>query len=146
MIFDDLAAALRAADSGAFRGLPYAETLGLHFEKGASGLVIVMPWSDSLVGSPMPPRLHGGAVAGLLEITAIAALLLALPEGKPVPGLKPITVTVDYLRAGAPAPTYAAATISRLGRRVANLRAEAWQDDRSKPIAGAHMNVMLARD
>jgi hypothetical protein len=33
-----------------------------------------------------------------------------------------------------------------MGRRIANVRAEAWQADRSAPVAAAHMNVMLVRE
>jgi hypothetical protein len=32
-----------------------------------------------------------------------------------------------------------------MGRRIANVRAEAWQKERSAPVATAHMNVMLDR-
>jgi len=41
--------------------------------------------------------------------------------------------------------TFAAATITRLGNRVANVEAHAWQSDRSKPIAATHMNLLLRR-
>jgi acyl-coenzyme A thioesterase PaaI-like protein len=54
-------------------------------------------------------------------------------------------VTVTFLRGGRDHITFARATISRLGRRVANVDVMAWQDDEAKPIATAQMNVMLAR-
>jgi acyl-coenzyme A thioesterase PaaI-like protein len=60
--------------------------------------------------------------------------------------VKPINVTVDYLRAAACEDTFAAAVVTRMGRRIANVRAEAWQRDRAAPVAAAHMNVMLVRD
>ena len=53
--------------------------------------------------------------------------------------------TVDFMRGGTDHDTFAAATITRLGNRVANVEAHAWQKDRSKPIAAAHMNLLLRR-
>ena len=103
-----------------------------------------MPFAAPLVGAPQ--RLHGGTVAGLLEIASIAQIIRALPDDDAAPVVKPISVTVDYLRAAACETTYAAAVITRMGRRIANVRAEAWQADRAQPVAASHMNVMLARD
>ena len=144
MSFDKLAELLRAApDEGAFTALPYAVTLGLRYRREPQGITIVMPFAKSLIGAPS--RLHGGTVAGLLEIASIAQLIEALGDAASPPHIKPITVTVDYLRAAAAAETYAAATVTRLGRRIANVRAEAWQGERSEPVAAAHMNVMLVR-
>ena len=59
--------------------------------------------------------------------------------------VKPVNVTVNYLRGGTPHDTFAAATVTRLGKRVANVEAHAWQRDRAKPIAGAQVNVVLKR-
>jgi acyl-coenzyme A thioesterase PaaI-like protein len=146
MSFASLAEELRAGpSSGSLESLPYAAYLGLHYAVHGRELVITMPYAEHLVGQPYPPRLHGGTVAGLLEIAATATLLIRLPRDEPLPAVKPVNVTVDYLRAGAPRDTYAAATINRLGRRIANLRVAAWQEDREAPIAVAHMNIMLAR-
>ena len=136
------AEALRAGlADGRIDGLPYAATLGVHYRREGDGLVLVLPYADSLIGAPA--RLHGGAVAGLLELTAIATLVLALPAGGPLPALKPVTVTVDFLREGAMRDTHAAATVVKLGRRVAVLGAEAWQERPDKPIAAARMTVLL---
>jgi acyl-coenzyme A thioesterase PaaI-like protein len=51
---------------------------------------------------------------------------------------RPIDVTVEYLRSGKPVESYARAQIKRLGRRVANVQVEAWQEARSRPIAALH--------
>lgn len=123
--------------------LPYAATLGVISDHDGSEFKLVMPYSDRLLGSP--GRLHGGAIAGLLELSAIATLLLALPEDETLPGLKPVTVTVDFMREGGMRDTSAAATITRLGRRIANVRAIAWQYDYSRPIAAANINFVLDR-
>ena len=48
---------------------------------------------------------------------------------------KIVTITIDYLRSGRPLDTFAKASITRQGRRVVNVTAEAWQEDRTRPIA-----------
>ena len=58
----------------------------------------------------------------------------------------PINVTVDYMRAGQARDTYAWANIERLGGRIANVEAQAWQKGREEPIAAAQMNFLLVRD
>ena len=40
--------------------------------------------------------------------------------------------------------TYAVGKVTRSGRRVAVVNAEAWQDDPAKPIALAQMKVLLS--
>lgn len=116
---------------------PYAQLLGLRRE----GKALVMPFQYLLIGSP--GRLHGGTVAGLMEMAANIAVRDAL-AGEPAQ-LKPINVTVDYLREGAPEDTFAEAVIQRIGRRVANVRVEAWQSDRARLIAAARTNILILR-
>jgi uncharacterized protein (TIGR00369 family) len=121
---------------------PYALLLQLRAETDADGApLFVMPFHDDVVGRP--GYLHGGAIAGLLEFAAFAALRHAL--GDSPASMKPINVTVDYMRAGQPRDTFAAATIVRLGGRIANVEAYAWQKERDAPIASAQMNFLLAR-
>ena len=120
---------------------PYAELLALRTERTADGALLwVMPFREEVVGRP--GFLHGGAIAGLLEFAALGTLYDRLEEGVRV---KPINVTVDFMRGGIDHDTYAAATITRLGYRVANVEAHAWQHDRAKPIAAARMNLLLKR-
>lgn len=122
---------------------PYAETLGASVLPGEGPPVLAMPFATGVLGRP--GFVHGGAIAGLLEVAAIAALhhALAAEGGARV---KPVTVTVDFMRGGREKPTYAAGTVTRLGNRVANVEATAWQDDRDQPIAAARMNYLLVRD
>ncbi|WP_375404562.1 PaaI family thioesterase [uncultured Sphingomonas sp.] len=121
---------------------PYADLLGIEVERGEGAPVLMMPFADDVVGRP--GFLHGGAISGLLEMAAIAALHHALAEeggGR----IKPVNVTVDFMRGGRDKPTRAAGVVTRLGGRVANVEATAWQDDRDRPIASARMNYLLVR-
>jgi uncharacterized protein (TIGR00369 family) len=122
---------------------PYAELLGVTIEtRDGAAPVLVMPFGDAVLGRP--GFLHGGAISGLLEMAAIAALQHALAaEGGG--RIKPVTVTVDFMRGGRDKPTRAAGVVTRLGTRVANVEATAWQDSRDAPIAAARMNYLLVR-
>jgi acyl-coenzyme A thioesterase PaaI-like protein len=104
--------------------------------------LFVMPFHDDVVGRP--GYLHGGAIAGLLEFAAYGELTRALLGRSLRP--KPISVTVDFLLGGKNRETYAGATIERLGARIANVEAFAWQTDRSTPIASARINFLLAAE
>jgi uncharacterized protein (TIGR00369 family) len=119
---------------------PYAELLRLRFEE-ADGALVVMPFHDDVIGAP--GHLHGGAIAGLLEFAAFRALGSALDDERV--RMKPITVTIDYMRPGTALDTFATATIERLGTRIANVEAVAWQKERSSPIASARLNFLLRR-
>ena len=122
---------------------PYAQLLRLRADVDEGGApLFVMPFHDDVVGRP--GFLHGGAIAGLLEFAAFVTLRQALGDG--AAEMKPINVTVDYMRGGQPLDTFAAATIERLGARIANVEAQAWQKDRKTPIAAAQMNFLLVRE
>lgn len=121
---------------------PYGDLLGLSTARGEAGeLLWIMPFREEVVGRP--GYLHGGAIAGLLEFAALGTLYDALAEEEVA--LKPINVTVQFMRGGTDHDTYAAATITKLGARVANVQAQCWQQDRANPIASAQMNVLLNR-
>ncbi|MGY4395670.1 uncharacterized protein (TIGR00369 family) [Sphingomonas sp. UYAg733] len=124
---------------------PYADLLGLTVDPDShdGAPVLIMPFGDEILGRP--GFLHGGAISGLMEMAAIAALQHALASdggGR----IKPINVTVDFMRGGRDKPTRARGVVTRLGTRVANVEATAWQDDPVKPIAAARMNYLVMRD
>ena len=120
---------------------PYAQLLRLRTEVDDGRLRFVMPFHDDVIGRP--GFLHGGAIAGLLEFAAFTALSQEL--GEEGVAMKPVTVTVDYMRGGIPRDTYAEAVIERLGKRLANVEAFAWQNERARPIAAARINFLLER-
>jgi uncharacterized protein (TIGR00369 family) len=122
---------------------PFAKTMGFVAERSDEGrLILAMPFDHGKAGRP--GFVHGGALAGLLEAVAYQTLSEALgPDDRPT--LKPINVTVNFQRGAIEATTYARATIDRLGKRIANVEAVAWQDDLAKPVATAQLNVLLDR-
>ena len=120
--------------------LPYARFLGLKTLVNGDEVTVVMPFADRLIGNPMLPALHGGSTAALLEMTAMAQLALVFPSAR-LP--RPINVTVAYLRTGRPIDVFARAKISRAGRRLAHVQAEAWQEERAQPIASLTAHFLL---
>jgi len=122
---------------------PYAQLLGLSVERDSDGArLLVMPFGNHVLGRP--GFLHGGAISGLMEMAAIVALHDAL-EGEGGGEIKPVNVTVDFMRGGRDKPTRSRGIVTRLGTRVANVEATAWQDDPAKPIAAARMNYLIVR-
>ena len=119
---------------------PYAELLKIRIEDSDGG-VIAIPFHDDVVGRP--GYLHGGAIAGLLEIAAFRTLALEIDD--PAVAMKPVTVTVDYMRPAGQHDTFAAARVLRLGASIANVEASAWQENRDQPIAAARLNFLLER-
>lgn len=123
---------------------PYAQSLDMT----TSGLhdgspLIVMPFAQKVQGRP--GFLHGGAISGLLEMAAVAAIAYALRERGDEARFKQVNVTVDFMRGGTPQISYAVGTITRLGRTMANVQSTAWQDDPAKPMAIATLHYLLKR-
>jgi acyl-coenzyme A thioesterase PaaI-like protein len=120
--------------------IPYAQWIGVQVEDGPEGLVCVLEFRDDLVGNAALPAMHGGVVGAFLELTALVGLLEQTDDER-VP--RPINLSVDYLRSVGPRPTRARAEIVKHGRRIANVRVVAWQDDPAKPVAAATGNFLL---
>jgi uncharacterized protein (TIGR00369 family) len=143
-LVEKLAAAKASGDIKAlFDLVPYSRFLGLSARLDDGELITTMSFAEHLIGNPALPALHGGTLGALMESAAIFELLwraetIVLP--------KTITLTVDYLRSGAPVDTHARSTVTRHGRRVANVRVEAWQADRAVPVATAHAIFLVMRD
>ncbi len=127
--------------STAIARIPYAGFLGVRAELKGDELTLVLPFGEHLVGNPMLPALHGGVVGALMELTAITQLAIASKSEK---FAKTIDIGVDYLRSGKPVDTYARARVVKIGRRIANIQAEAWQNERSQPIAAMHGHFLVA--
>lgn len=129
--------------TAALARIPYASFLGVRAELKGDELTLVLPYSDHLVGNPILPALHGGVVAALMELTAITQLAIASKSDK-FP--KTIDVGFDYLRSGKPVDTYARARVVKIGRRIANVQAEAWQNEREQPIAAMHGHFLVSEE
>ena len=143
---------------GLSASIPYIRFLDVEFTRMGDELTGRLNYSEKLIGNPMFPALHGGVVSAFLEITAQTQLTwdliwpkleaggeaeAALLRGEFPRTPKTINLTIDYLRSGRPRDAYARAIVQKAGRRVANVRVEAWQDSRDRPIAAAHGNFLM---
>lgn len=129
--------------AAALARIPYAGFLGVRTELKGDELTLALPYSDHLVGNPLLPALHGGVVGALMELTALTQLAIA-SKSERFP--KTIDIGLDFLRSGKPVETYARARVIKIGRQIANVQAEAWQNRRSEPIAALHGHFLLAED
>ncbi|MDG2521233.1 PaaI family thioesterase [Caulobacter segnis] len=120
--------------------IPYVKFLGLRAELAGDEMTVIMPASPHLIGNPMLPALHGGVLGAMMEVTAIAQLMVAQPL---VSQPKTIDVSIEYLRSGRPLTTYARAKLNKIGRRIANVHVEAWQEQRGAPIAALRGHFLV---
>lgn len=120
--------------------IPYARFLDVRLEGEAEALVCVLPFRDDLVGNVLLPALHGGVVGAFLELTALLQLLEQTDESR-VP--KPINFSISYLRSVGRRETRGHAEIVKHGRRIANVRVTAWQEDPARPVAAGIGNFLL---
>jgi uncharacterized protein (TIGR00369 family) len=138
----DAVAAVR--DTGDFTGIqeaiPYARFMGITAELADGDVIGQMRYSDHLVGNASLPALHGGTLGALMESTAIFKLLW---HGETTEVPKTINITVEYLRSARPEDVFARAEFTRHGRRVANVRVFAYQDDPQRPVAVATAHFLL---
>jgi uncharacterized protein (TIGR00369 family) len=122
---------------------PYARAMGMEFAGVDGGSpVIAMAYSQRAMGRP--GFLHGGAIGGVLEMAGFAALAAELERQGLDVRIKPINISTEYLRGGLPERIYARGEVVRAGRRVANVRIDAWQADRNRPVASCWMNFQLS--
>ncbi|MCJ7874932.1 PaaI family thioesterase [Phaeobacter sp. J2-8] len=141
-------------------GVPYAQYLGIKFDRRGDELTAILPFTDKLIGNPRLPALHGGVTAAFLEVTSIISLswsflweevesgalpLQDLQTGDLPRPPKTIDFTVDFLRSGLPRDSYARASITRSGRRYASVHVVGWQDNHSRPHAQATGHFLMPR-
>ncbi len=122
---------------------PYTQFLGITLERTDDEFICRLPYRADLIGNPLLPALHGGVIGALLESAAIFHLLWTAGSNA-IP--KTINLSIDYLRPGRPLDTFARGVATKQGRRVANVRVEAWQEARDRPIAAAHCHFLLVDD
>jgi len=114
--------------------LPHNAKLGIRtvvIERGRCTTYI--EFRPELVGDPRRGVLHGGVVTTLIDATAGAAVYSSLPPGTP---LATLDMRIDYLKPAEPDKRlYADAELYRLTRRIAFVRASAYQDDPGNQVA-----------
>jgi acyl-coenzyme A thioesterase PaaI-like protein len=117
---------------------PYLHRLGITATVAGAAATLHLTYSPDRVGFR---ALHAGPLAALLEAAASLQLRLRT-EDRP----RLASLTMAYLRPGLLEDTFARAHIVKRGRRVCNVRAEAWQSDPARPIATAEGVFLLRQE
>ncbi len=121
--------------------VPYLRYLGMRAELAGDEMTAILPYRPDLIGNPNIPALHGGVLGAFLEMTALAQLAVVERSSRVH---KTIDVTIEFLRPGRPVTTYARADLRKVGRRIANVHVEAWQDERGSPVAALRGHFLLS--
>ncbi|MES1936882.1 PaaI family thioesterase [Salinisphaera hydrothermalis] len=125
---------------GLIAAIPFARFLGLRIVDAGPVRHYVMPYRDSHIGNAAKPALHGGTVAGVLELAMQLETLISQTQPR-LPD--PVDFTIDYWRSAGPADCFVEARVIRVGRAVAQVQAECWQDDRQRPVAFARCDFVM---
>jgi uncharacterized protein (TIGR00369 family) len=120
--------------------VPYARTVGLEVFFDDAGLVTALRFRESNIGNTAIRAVHGGVIGALLEH---AAMLHLIEQTDIVFVPRIVNISVDYLRPCLAADTFARGQVIKQGRRIANVRVEAWQDAPERPVAAAHAHFLV---
>jgi uncharacterized protein (TIGR00369 family) len=124
---------------------PYNAALGLRAEHASDdGLTVVLPYRAELVGNPDTGVLHGGVITGLVDASCGLSVFLAMRRPARIATLD---LRIDYLKpATPPKDVRARAECYKLTRQVAFVRATAFHDAPSDPIASAAGTFIIFDD
>ena len=101
-----------------------------------------VPWRADLVGDPDTGVLAGGLVTALLDHVGGLAVWIAMDAFRPIATLD---LRVDYMRAAEPGrDLLAQAKCYRLTPSIGFVRAWAFEDDPSDPVAAAQAAYMVS--
>ena len=122
--------------------LPHNAKLGIRMVEVAPGrCTTYIEFRSELIGDPSRGVLHGGVVTTLIDATAGAAVYATIPRGT---SLATLDMRIDYLKPTEPHKRlYAGAELYRLTRRIAFVRASAYQDDPGNPVAYCIASFMI---
>jgi uncharacterized protein (TIGR00369 family) len=121
--------------------IPYVRFLGMTAQLAGDEMTAILPFSEHLVGNVVLPALHGGVLGAFMEMTALTQLSIREPLRRQP---RTIDVTIEYLRPGRALTTYARADVRKVGRRIANVHVEAWQEARETPVAALRGHFLLS--
>lgn len=120
-----------------------ADWLGFSFTENNGALRYALTFDEQHIGNPAIRALHGGAIATFLEVAAQCELLNTLPENATV---RTVNLDIDYLASSRAQDMNGRARITRLGRRIAFVEAEGWQESKDRPVARARFRLRIDAD
>ena len=103
----------------------------------AAGIVeIRLPFRPEFQRVPDRPEYHGGVIAGLIDLTAHAAIAVKLGRMAPTVDLR-----IDYMRGASGADLLARGTVRRSGRSLATVDVEVSCDGREIALGRGTFSV-----
>ncbi len=117
--------------------------LGFSFTEENGSLRYALAFNEQHIGNPAIRALHGGVIAAFLEFSAQCELLKELPEDTTI---KTVNIDIDYLASSRAQDMHGRARITRLGRRIAFVEAEGWQDSIDRPVSRARFRIRIDRN
>ncbi len=125
-------------------GLPFSKDLGMRVLRLGSGeAALAIPYDTELIGDPETGVIHGGVVTALLDTCAGVACMNTDAAAHTVATLD---LRIDYMRPATPNRTLLAHAIChRQTRLITFIRAVAFHDDPSQPVASAIGAFMAER-
>ena len=140
-----LAAAIATPEGGdLLEGLPFSKDLGMRvLGLGAGEAALAIPYHPELIGDPETGVIHGGVVTSLLDTCAGVACMQTNAAAHTVATLD---LRIDYMRPATPnRPLLAHAICHRQTRLITFVRAIAFHDDPTQPVASAIGAFMAER-
>ena len=119
---------------------PFFNFLNLRvLSKTKEEILTSMNFEQQFVGNPIMRNFHGGIIASYLEASASLLILNKMENNT----LKPINLSIDYIRPAGPRPMKGYAKLIRSGRRMSTIEATAWQMDAEKPVAKSVLHFLM---
>ncbi|HDZ55140.1 MAG TPA: PaaI family thioesterase [Pseudomonas xinjiangensis] len=114
--------------------LRHCQVLGITVEQAdEKGLVLRLPYSESIVGNPVTGVVHGGAITTLMDTCCGISTVCFLPEFEICPTLD---LRIDYMRPADPNKAiFGFAECYRITPAIIFTRGVAYQSSKQEPIA-----------
>ena len=125
--------------------VPHAAALGIEFVSMENRVgVLRVPWKEELVGDPETGVIAGGVVTALLDhVCGLAVQIGRENAASPTPTAT-LDLRIDYLRPAKPRHGVTAeARVYKYTNSIAFVRASAYDDDPSDPIAAVQAAFAL---